>query len=86
MHGHLSPSDVTHAYAKAARIQGAEIYLRNRVTDLRATTEGGWEVITEEGVIHAEHVVNAGGLWRAKSVGWLALSYPCCHGAHVHHY
>ena len=29
--GHLDPSGTTHAYAKAARMQGAEIYLRNKV-------------------------------------------------------
>lgn len=68
MHGHLAPADVTHAYAKAARIQGAEIYLRNRVTELVQRQDGTWDVITEEGTIHAEHVVNAGGLW-AREVG-----------------
>ena len=33
--GHLDPSGTTHAYAKAARMQGAEIVLRNPVLDLR---------------------------------------------------
>jgi dimethylglycine dehydrogenase len=59
---------VTHAYAKAARIGGAEVYRHNRVTDLAPRPDGTWEVITEQGKIHAEHVVNAGGLW-ARGVG-----------------
>jgi dimethylglycine dehydrogenase len=66
--GHIDPSGVTHAYAKAARIGGAEVYRHNRVTDLAPRPDGTWEVITEQGKIHAEHVVNAGGLW-AREVG-----------------
>jgi len=34
------------------------------------------DVITDHGNVHAEHVVNAGGLWRARSGGWLAWSCP----------
>lgn len=68
MHGHLDPSGTTHAYAKAAKVNGAEIYLRNRVTELVQRQDGSWDVVTEEGTIHAQHVVNAGGLW-AREVG-----------------
>src|SRR5471032_816710 len=66
--GHVDPYGVTYAYAKAAEIGGAEIVRRNRVTDLKARTDGSWDVITEHGSVHAEHVVNAGGLW-AREVG-----------------
>ena len=66
--GHLDPSGTTHAYAKAARIQGGEIVLRNRVLELNPRVDGGWDVVTEQGTIQAEHVVNAGGLW-AREVG-----------------
>jgi len=69
--GHLDPSGTTHAYAKAARLQGAEIYLRNRVTELKPRADGSWDVVTEQGTLHAEHVVNAGGLW-AREVGAMA--------------
>lgn len=68
--GHLDPSGTTHAYAKAARMAGAEIVLRNPVLATNPTAEG-WEVVTEQGTIQAEHVVNAGGLW-AREVGALA--------------
>ena len=33
--------------------------------------DGTWDVITNKGNIHAEHVVNCGGLW-AKQVGLMA--------------
>jgi dimethylglycine dehydrogenase len=66
--GHVDPYGTTLAYAKAAEIGGAEIVRRNRVTALKPRTDGGWDVITENGTVHAEHVVNAGGLW-AREVG-----------------
>ncbi|MCC6471556.1 MAG: GcvT family protein, partial [Alphaproteobacteria bacterium] len=66
--GHVDPSGVTNAYAKAARVQGAEIYRHTRVTDIKQRPDGSWDVISEKGNIHAEHVVNAGGLW-AREVG-----------------
>ena len=66
--GHVDPYGVTHAYAKSAQIGGAEIVRQTRVTDLKARADGSWDVITDHGNVHAEHVVNAGGLW-AREVG-----------------
>ncbi len=66
--GHLDPSGTTHAYAKAARKLGAEIVLRNRVVELTQEVDGTWNVVTEQGTVKAEHVVNCGGLW-AREVG-----------------
>ena len=66
--GHVDPYGVTHAYAKSAQIGGAEIVRHTRVTDLKARSDGTWDVITDKGNVHAEHVVNAAGLW-AREVG-----------------
>ncbi len=66
--GHVDPYGVTHAYAKAAQLGGAEVVRHNRVVDLKQRGDGSWDVITEQGSVHAEHVVNAGGLW-AREVG-----------------
>ena len=66
--GHVDPYGVTHAYAKAAQIGGAEIIRHTRVTDLKPRPDGSWDVITDHGNVHAEHVVNAAGLW-AREVG-----------------
>src|SRR3989440_582093 len=66
--GHVDPYGVTHAYAKAAQIGGAQVLRHTRVIDLKARRDGSWDVITEGGNVHAEHVVNAGGLW-AREVG-----------------
>ena len=72
--GHLDPSGTTHAYARAARMGGAEIVLHNRVLETNPRADGGWEVVTEKGTIIAEHLVNAGGLW-AREVGAMAGVY-----------
>ena len=72
--GHLDPYGTTHAYAKAAKMGGAEIVLHNRVLETNPRADGSWEVITEKGTIIAEHVVNAGGLW-AREVGAMAGVY-----------
>jgi len=66
--GHVDPYGVTHAYAKSAQIGGAEIVRQTRVSDLAQRPDGTWDVITERGNVHAEHVVNAAGLW-AREVG-----------------
>ena len=66
--GYMDPHGTTHAYAGAARRRGAEIVLRNRVLELHPTADGGWRVVTEQGTVSAEHVVNAAGLW-ARRVG-----------------
>jgi dimethylglycine dehydrogenase len=66
--GHVDPYGVTHAYAKAAQKGGAEVVRHTRVTDLKPRADGSWDVITDHGNVHADHVVNAGGLW-AREVG-----------------
>jgi len=74
--GHLDPSGTTHAYAKAAKQQGAEIYLRNKVEDLKPRGDGTWDVVTEQGTIHAEYVVNAAGLWAREMGEMVGINLP----------
>ena len=76
--GHLDPSGTTQAYARGARMQGAEIVLRNPVRELHARPDASWDVVTAEGTVNAEHVVNAAGLW-AREVGAMAGVYLPCH-------
>ena len=80
--GHVDPNGVTNAYAKAARVQGAEIYRHTRVTDLVQVQDGSWDVITEKGNIHAQHVVNAGGLWGREVGRMVGIELPCLAMAH----
>ena len=70
--GHTDPAGSTNAMAAGARMGGAEIYLRNRVVDIGRRSDGAWDVITENGTIVAEHVVNAAGILRWGP--WLGLT------------
>lgn len=76
--GHLDPSGTTHAYAKAARMGGATIETHVRVLETNPRADGTWDVVTNKGTIHAEHVVNAAGLW-AREVGAMAGAYMPLH-------
>jgi dimethylglycine dehydrogenase len=66
--GNLDPYGTTHAYAKSARLGGAEIYLQTKVTAIERRSDGHWNLVTDQGTLIAEHVVNAGGLW-AREIG-----------------
>ena len=83
--GSVDPYGVTHAYAICAKNRGAEVYTNTWVTGLNHRPDGTWDVITDKDhTIHAEHVVNAGGLW-AREVGRMCgLELPVL--AMEHHY
>jgi len=83
--GSVDPYGVTHAYAICAKNRGAEVYTDTWVTGLNHRPDGTWDVITDKDhTIHAEHVVNAGGLW-AREVGRMCgLELPVL--AMEHHY
>ena len=80
--GHVDPAGVTAAYAKAAQIRGATVTRHTMVEALSQRSDGTWDVRTSRGNIHAEHVVNAGGLW-GREVGRMAgLELPLMAMAH----
>ncbi|PBB21254.1 FAD-dependent oxidoreductase [Mesorhizobium sp. WSM4313] len=82
--GHLDPSGTTIAYSKAAKKLGAEIVLRNRVVDLTQQPDGTWNVVTEQGTVHAEHVVNCGGLWAREIGRMVGLELPVLAMEHMY--
>jgi dimethylglycine dehydrogenase len=82
--GHLDPYGTTHAYARSAKKNGAEIYLHTKVEDLVQLEDGTWRVLTNKGDIIAEHVVNAAGLW-AREVGRMSgLELPVLAMEHMY--
>jgi dimethylglycine dehydrogenase len=83
--GHVDPTGVTRAYVKSAQLAGAEVHQHQPVVGLEQRPDGTWSVRLESGdVVHAEHVVNAGGLW-AREVGrMVGLELPVL--AMQHHY
>ena len=66
--GYVDTTGAVWAYAGAAKKRGATVIEHNRVLELKQRPDSSWDLITEAGVINAEHVVNAAGLW-AKQVG-----------------
>jgi dimethylglycine dehydrogenase len=82
--GHVDPWLVTQAYASAARELGAEINRFTKVMALNARPDGSWDVVTDKGTIHAEHVVNAAGLWAREIGRMVGLDLPVL--AMEHHY
>lgn len=82
--GHLDPYGTTHAYAKSAKKNGADIYLHTKVEELIQLPDGMWRVLTDKGEIRAEHVVNAAGLW-AREVGrMVGLELPVLAMEHMY--
>ena len=87
--GHVDPTGVTNAYAKAARQAGAEVYRDTWARSMNRAADGGWEVHTirtstgeELDTIHCEHVVNAGGLWGREVGRMVGLELPILAMAH----
>ncbi|MFC6585462.1 FAD-dependent oxidoreductase [Sulfitobacter aestuariivivens] len=74
--GYCDPASVTHAYAKAARKMGAEVRRFMPVEATRPLADGGWEVVTPKGVIHADVLINAAGLWGREVAALAGLSLP----------
>lgn len=69
--GYIDPSGVTHAYAKAGKHYGGSYYRNTPVLATNQRQNGSWDVVTPQGTINAEIIVNAAGLW-AREVGHLS--------------
>ncbi|MBA3984311.1 MAG: FAD-dependent oxidoreductase [Acidimicrobiia bacterium] len=82
--GHVDPSGVTNAYAICARQAGAEVYRHTRVSALSQRGDGTWDVITDKGEIHAEHIVNAGGLWAREIGRMIGIELPVLGMEHMY--
>src|SRR5262245_51303251 len=69
--GHLDPTGLTMALAEGAKRGGARIRTGARVVEITVRDGRVRGVVTDEGTIEAEVVVNAGGIW-AHEIGRLA--------------
>jgi dimethylglycine dehydrogenase len=80
--GHVDPAGCCNAMAKGAQNYGATIIRNNRVTDINLLPNGEWEVLTQQGDIVCEHVVNAGGCYAARIGAWVGLELPITNMKH----
>lgn len=69
--GQASPSDITQSLAKGARMNGARIFEGVRVTGFEMDATRIVAVLTNQGRISCEKVVNCGGQW-ARQIGAMA--------------
>jgi dimethylglycine dehydrogenase len=74
--GYVDPASVTHAFAKAARDMGAKVHRFSPVTATKRLPSGEWEVVTPQGTIRAEFVVNAAGLWAREVAALAGITLP----------
>ncbi len=85
--GHVDPSGATNALIAGARTRGARVSRRNRVLDIRhrsAAGGGGFDVVTEQGTVEAEHVVNAAGCYAHRVAAMVGLSVPMANALHTY--
>ena len=80
--GHVDPAGCCNALAKGARDMGAGITLRNRVLDINLSASGEFEVITEQGTVITEHVVNAAGCYARQIARMLGADVPITNMKH----
>ena len=66
--GQTNPTDTTQAYAKGARLQGAQIFENVKATGVRQRNGRVSGVTTDSGDIECEFVVNCAGMW-AREIG-----------------
>ncbi len=82
--GHVDPAGVCNAMAKGARNMGATIVTGNRVTDIKQRKSGDWEVVTEQGNVIAEHVVNAAGCYARQVSQMVGTDVPLTNMKHTY--
>ncbi|MCH8177509.1 MAG: FAD-binding oxidoreductase, partial [Proteobacteria bacterium] len=69
--GYIDPNSLTQAYAKGIRANGGQIFEGVMAKDLLRDGDRITHVVTDQGSIEVETVVNAAGLW-ARQIGWMA--------------
>ena len=74
--GDVDPSGVTYAYAKAARVHGAQYFTHTPAIETIQQKDGSWNVTTPKGTINAEMVVNAAGLWAREAANLAGIHMP----------
>jgi glycine cleavage system aminomethyltransferase T/glycine/D-amino acid oxidase-like deaminating enzyme len=74
--GKANPTDLTYALARGARMGGAVIAERTRVTGILTQGNAVTGVATAEGDVEAEIVVNCAGQWAKQVAAWCGVTVP----------
>ena len=82
--GHVDPAGCCNALAKGARDMGAVIARHTRVTDVRQRAGGEWEVVTDQGSVVCEMVVNAAGCYAREVSRMVGTDVPITNMEHTY--
>ena len=82
--GKANPTDLTQALAKGARLGGARIVEKVRVTDVLTRDGAVTGVRTDRGDVEAEVVVNCAGQWAAQVGAMAGVSVPLHSAEHFY--
>jgi glycine cleavage system T protein len=74
--GYLDPSQLTFALADGARLRGADIEQRTKVTGIHLRGGRVHEVVTDRGTIRTDVVVNAGGMYAPQIARMVGVTVP----------
>jgi len=74
--GQADPSGLTMALAKGAMNRGAKIQLKTRVTGFQMAKNRVTAVVTDQGTVKCETVVNAAGMWGREIGRMMGVNIP----------
>ena len=80
--GHADPSGLCNAMAIGAKNLGATIVRKTLVTGLTQLPTGEWDVITDQGTVRAEIVVNAAGCYARQVAQMAGIDIPVTNMEH----
>jgi glycine cleavage system T protein len=80
--GYLDPSQLTFALADGARLRGADIEQRTRVTGIDLRNGRVHAVVTDRGTIRTDVVINAGGMYAPQIGRLVGVDVPIIPYAH----
>jgi 4-methylaminobutanoate oxidase (formaldehyde-forming) len=76
--GYVDPSSLTNAYAAGARAGGIALLQGVRVTSLKKRGRRVTTVVTDQGEIEAECVIDAAGMWGREIAAMVGTRVPAC--------
>ena len=82
--GSIDPTGLTNALAAGAKKFGAKIFINTNVEGIRLKDGHVSEVVTDQGTIRTEVVVNASGMWGREVGKMVGLNLPVIPMAHLY--
>src|SRR6516164_3690668 len=76
--GYVDPTSLTNAYAAGARARGIKLLQGVRVTSMKKRGRRVTTVVTDQGEVEAEYVINAAGMWGREVGAMVGTRVPAC--------